>query len=170
MFSIQIKKITLFEISELQKISRTTFFETFSEANMEENITKYLEEDLSIEKLTKELENKNSDFYFGFLEEIVVGYLKLNFDQADKSILEIERIYVLKKYQRKNIGQQLLEYVIQLAKENKYTQIWLGVWEHNHNAIQFYNKNGFVAFDKYSFILGYDEQTDILMKLKLSEY
>ena len=35
-------------------------------------------------------------------------------------------------------------------------------------AINFYKKNGFVEFDKHVFKLGNDEQTDIMMKLKLN--
>jgi len=36
-------------------------------------------------------------------------------------------------------------------------------------AIGFYKKNGFSEFDKHIFRLGNDEQTDIMMKLKLNE-
>jgi ribosomal protein S18 acetylase RimI-like enzyme len=43
--------------------------------------------------------------------------------------------------------------------------VWLGVWEENHRAIRFYTKNGFVVFDKHVFIMGNDEQTDLLMQL-----
>ena len=41
-------------------------------------------------------------------------------------------------------------------------------WEENPRAINFYKKNGFVEFDKHIFKLGDDEQTDILMRLKLT--
>jgi ribosomal protein S18 acetylase RimI-like enzyme len=54
-----------------------------------------------------------------------------------------------------------------IAKNNHCNYIWLGVWEENHRALQFYTKNGFVAFDKHIFVLGEEEQTDIMMKLKL---
>jgi ribosomal protein S18 acetylase RimI-like enzyme len=46
--------------------------------------------------------------------------------------------------------------------------VWLGVWEQNHRALQFYKKNGFVPFDTHIFKLGNDEQTDIMMKLELA--
>jgi ribosomal protein S18 acetylase RimI-like enzyme len=46
--------------------------------------------------------------------------------------------------------------------------IWLGVWEKNHNAIGFYTKNGFITFDKHLFLLGDDQQTDLLMKLEIN--
>jgi ribosomal protein S18 acetylase RimI-like enzyme len=49
-----------------------------------------------------------------------------------------------------------------------YTYLWLGVWEENKRAIAFYRKNGFVEFDKHILRLGDDEQTDIMMRVELS--
>ena len=43
------------------------------------------------------------------------------------------------------------------------------VWEQNPRAIRFYEKNGFVSFDKHIFKLGDDKQTDIMMKLELNK-
>lgn len=98
--------------------------------------------------------------------------MKLNFGAAqnelkNKQCLEIERIYVLKEYHGKKIGQLLYDKAIQIAKEKNVNYVWLGVWEKNLRAINFYKKNGFVGFDKHIFKLGDDEQTDIMMKLEL---
>jgi diamine N-acetyltransferase len=60
----------------------------------------------------------------------------------------------------------LYEKSAEIALQRKADYVWLGVWEHNSRAINFYKKNGFVEFDKHIFKLGDDEQTDILMKLK----
>ena len=81
--------------------------------------------------------------------------------------LEIERIYVLKEFHGKNVGQILYDTAFEVAKRINAEYLWLGVWEHNPRAINFYKKNGFVEFDKHIFKLGDDEQTDIMMKLKL---
>jgi hypothetical protein len=43
--------------------------------------------------------------------------------------------------------------------------LWLGVWDRNSNARQFYAKNGFMPFGSHMFMLGNDEQKDILLKL-----
>lgn len=59
----------------------------------------------------------------------------------------------------------LYEKALQIAKHKNTAYIWLGVWEENPRAISFYKKNGFEAFDNHVFILGNEEQTDILMKL-----
>jgi ribosomal protein S18 acetylase RimI-like enzyme len=63
------------------------------------------------------------------------------------------------------VGQLLYEKAMQIARQKNADYVWLGVWEENPRAIRFYQKNGFVEFDKYIFKLGYDEQTDIMMKL-----
>jgi diamine N-acetyltransferase len=72
---IVIRKITREDLDRLKIIGRNTFFETFSEGNTKENMEKYLEEGFSIEKLTSELNNQNSRFYFAELNKNIIGYL-----------------------------------------------------------------------------------------------
>ena len=173
MDKIEITRATFNELDQLQKIGRQTFYETFSSVNTEENMNKYLEEGFSKEKLTDELSDKKAEFYFVTLDSKVIGYLKLNFGQSqtelkDDKALEIERIYVLKEFHGKKVGQLLYDKAIELAKLTKADYIWLGVWEENPRAINFYKKNGFVEFDKHIFRLGDDDQTDIMMRLQLT--
>lgn len=174
MENINIKKVTQNDIDQLQKIGRQTFYETFSAGNTEENMKKYLDEGFTTEKLVAELENKNSEFYFATLDNEVIGYLKLNFGQSqtelkDDKALEIERIYVLEGFHGKNVGQLLYDKAIQIARQKNAEYVWLGVWEENPRAINFYKKNGFTEFDKHIFKLGNEEQTDIMMKLQLKD-
>jgi ribosomal protein S18 acetylase RimI-like enzyme len=169
---MKIRKVSLKDIEKLREIGKLTFAETFSSDNSEENMTEYLEKGFSTEKLNAELTDKNAEFYFAELDGKVIGYLKVNVGQSQteikiKNALEIERIYVLKEFHGKMVGQLLYEKALELAKEKKVEYVWLGVWEQNPRAIRFYKKNGFVEFDKHIFKLGNDEQTDIMMKLKL---
>ncbi|MFB3386940.1 GNAT family N-acetyltransferase [Flavobacterium sp. LAR06] len=173
MADIEVKRITINELAQLQKIGRQTFQETFSDSNSEENMKSYLENGFSTEKLTSELNNKDSEFYFATLEDTVIGYLKVNFGESqtelkDNKALEIERIYVSKEFHGKKVGQLLYDKAIEVARQKNTEYVWLGVWEENLRALSFYRKNGFVEFDKHIFKLGNDEQTDIMMKLKLS--
>lgn len=172
MENIEIKRLTLNELDQLQEISKQTFAETFSSGNSEENMSAYLDKEFSIEKLKTELTDKNSEFYFALLNNKLVGYLKVNFGQSQTEIqnensLEIERIYVLKEFHGKKVGQILYEKATEISKQRNVDFVWLGVWEENPRAIRFYEKNGFVKFDKHIFKLGNDEQTDIMMKLQL---
>jgi len=173
MSSYTLHKISVDDVIPLQDISRTTFKETFTEHNTEEDLNKYLDDQLSIKKLVDELNNPNSAFYFALENNTIVGYLKLNWSIAqteliDQSAFEIERIYVLKEYFGKGLGQFLLDNAILIGKELKPTYFWLGVWEKNSRAIRFYEKNGFTVFSSHLFTLGNDIQTDLLMKLSIT--
>ena len=108
----------------------------------------YLDHQLSIEQLTFELNQAGSEFYFALYMQEVIGYLKINFGDAqtelkDKQAMEIERIYVLKEFYGLGVGQMLCDYAIHLARDKDLQYVWLGVWEENHRAIRFYEKNGF---------------------------
>ena len=173
MENIHIKKVTPHDIYRLQQIGRQTFLEAFSNGNTEENMVTYLEESFSMIKLRVELEDNNSEFYFAELDNTIIGYLKLNWGKSqteiqDENTLEIERIYVLKDFYGKNIGQLLLQKAIDIAVQKKVNYVWLGVWEENLRAINFYKKNGFSEFSKHVFLLGNDKQTDIMMKLEMN--
>jgi len=173
MENIEIRKITLTDTDQLQKIGRQTFYETFSASNTEKNMKSYLEDEFSVDKITTELSDENAEFFFATFENNVIGYLKLNFGASqtelkDDKAIEIERIYVLKEFHGKKVGQILYNKAIEVARQKNADYVWLGVWEENPRAINFYKKNGFVEFDKHIFKLGNDEQTDIMMKLKLN--
>jgi len=174
MDSIRITKINLSEIEQLQIIGKQTFFETFAEGNTEANMQKYLEEGFTVDKLSAELNNPYSEFYFAKLDNEVIGYLKINFEQAqtelrDNKAVEIERIYVLREFHGNKVGQILYQKALDIAKQANADYLWLGVWEENQRAINFYKKNGFIEFDKHIFKLGDDIQTDIMMKLILDK-
>ena len=169
---MQIRKLYITDLENLQKISITTFRETFEEVNSEEDMQKYLDENLSLERLKSELENLDSEFYFIENENKNLGYLKLNFENAqtekvEENYFEIERIYVLKAFLGQKIGQILFDKAIEIGREKNLEYVWLGVWEENHRAIRFYGKNGFEIFGKHDFVLGEDLQTDLLMKMKI---
>ena len=175
MDEIVIRKTTNADLVELQTIGKQTFFETFADHNTIADMQKYLDNNLSVNKLKNELSDENSAFYFASADNQVIGYLKINFGSAqteikDKSAIEIERIYVLKEFHGKKVGQILYNKAIEIAKQTKAAYVWLGVWEKNLRAINFYKKNGFLEFDKHIFKLGDDEQTDIMMRLELNGY
>lgn len=173
MSNFTIRQANIHDIDPLQQIGRETFFETFAASNSEENMKNYLETSFSTEKLTAELNDPASSFYFVQQGERVIGYLKLNTGQAQTEVkndrsLEIERIYVLNEFHGQKVGQLLFEKALEIAEHTQMDSIWLGVWEENPRAISFYKKNGFVEFDQHVFRLGDDEQTDIMMKKTLN--
>jgi ribosomal protein S18 acetylase RimI-like enzyme len=172
MNKVEIRKASLSDLESIQKIASQTFRETFALVNTPENIINYLAESFNTTQLTTELTNLESFFYVATLDEKTIGYLKINFGKAqteiiDKQALEVQRIYVLQEFHGKKVGQLFINEVLNIAKFNAVSFIWLGVWEENHRALGFYRKNGFSVFDKHVFSMGDDKQTDLLMKLEI---
>ncbi|MBP1163927.1 MULTISPECIES: GNAT family N-acetyltransferase [unclassified Chryseobacterium] len=172
MSSIIINKATAEDLDVLQSLGIQTFSETFAEDNTEEAMKIYLDKSFNTEKIKSELNNPDSLFYIAWEEDNPVGYLKVNTGNAqtelqDETSLEIERIYVKKSHHGRKVGQLLYDQALDTARQLDKSYLWLGVWEENLRALQFYRKNGFVEFDKHIFRLGEEEQTDLMMKKML---
>jgi GNAT superfamily N-acetyltransferase len=121
MENILLKRVYPDDLDQFQQIGRQTFLEAFAASNSEENMTLYMAEGFSTEKLSAELHDAHSEFYFASLGEKVIGYLKVNFGPSqtelkDDKSLEIERIYVLKEFYGQQVGQVLFDKAIQIAK------------------------------------------------------
>lgn len=167
-----IRKVELAEAGLLLDFSKKTFYDFFAHLNDLSNIDAYSAVAFTLEKIKSELSNPDSEFYFAVLDGQVAGYLKLNFGDAqtefrDKKALEVERIYVSAEHHGKHIGRQLLNFAVDTAIKNQFEYVWLGVWEHNHKAIGFYQHHGFEVFSSHEFLLGDDRQTDLLMRKML---
>ena len=166
--TINIKKCTLEDSRKLQEISYETFNETFKHQNSPENMNAYLEKAFNLKQLEKELSNISSQFFFVYFDNEVAGYLKVNTNDAQSEemgaeSLEIERIYIKKKFQKHGLGKYLLNKAMEIAMERNKKKSWLGVWEKNENAIAFYIKMGFVQTGAHSFYMGDEEQIDFIM-------
>ena len=166
--TIKIKKCNREDLEILQEISIETFNDTFKDQNSPENMKAYLERAFNSKQLEKELSNISSEFFFLYFNDELAGYLKVNINDAqsekmgDES-LEIERIYIRNKFQRKGFGKYLMKKAMEIAIEQNKKIIWLGVWEKNENAIDFYKKIGFVQTRAHSFYMGDEEQIDLIM-------
>ncbi|HVS91623.1 MAG TPA: GNAT family N-acetyltransferase [Mucilaginibacter sp.] len=170
--SIQIRRVRPSETDILLALSRKTFYDAFEHLNNPVDFEAYTSKAFTRDKLLSEIENPDSEFYFAILDDEPVGYIKLNYRNAqtefkDADAVEVERIYVLANQQGKKIGNRLLDFAIDKAINKNLRYIWLGVWEHNHNAMRFYERNGFNAFSSHHFMVGNDQQTDILVKREL---
>ena len=77
--------------------------------------------------------------------------------------LEIQRIYFDEAYQGGGRGKNSSTWLSK-AKEYHKTKIWLGVWEHNPQALRFYEKRGFVVTGSHEFYTGDVVDKDLIME------
>jgi len=170
--NISFTKCTLKHLDRLHEISRATFIAAFEKDNNPEDFNNYMDSAFCKETIKSELLNPNSSFYFTYLDNTVVGYFKLNENDAqneqfEQPTIELERIYVLATFQGKEIGKEMLYKSIDIAKSKNVSFLWLGVWQKNRAAVRFYERFGFIKFGSHPYYIGKDKQTDWLMKLNL---
>ena len=171
--AITIKKAEETDAGILAELGTATFYETYAAFNTKEDMETYVQAHYQLAALGQELAQRNNFFFIAYADNIPAGFIKLRTTKnpealAGRKHIELERIYVLKQFQQQKIGPQLLRTCKQTAIDNGYDVLWLGVWEHNAKALQFYARQGFEKFGEQLFLLGTDEQTDYLMKLELN--
>lgn len=169
-----IREATRDDAALIADISHQTFYDTFAADNTEEDMTKFLNQQFTKGKLMLEVGASENIFLLAYINGEVAGYVKLRNGKLPKEIagesaLEIARLYVLKDFLGKKVGAALMEAAISQAKATSKEWIWLGVWERNQRAIDFYHRWGFQKFGECDFLLGNDHQLDWLMKKRLSE-
>lgn len=163
----QLHQCSVADVDELRAVSIETYTDTFGEFNSDENMRIYLEDAYNREKLTAELAETNSQFFFMKENNETVGYLKLNLGNAQTeyigdNLLEVERIYVRTAFLRNGYGTKLIQTAEEIARELGVKGMWLGVWEHNQRALNFYSKMGFRHISQHSFFMADDEQIDLI--------
>lgn len=160
------------EVAILRDLAIQTFTETFGGHNTDEQLQEFFEQDYTLEVLGKELKSKENEVYFLRMNGEIVGHLKVNWgqDQTEHELddaFEIQRIYLLNKYQGLGLGKVLFEFALERAYASGKTWAWLGVWENNLKAQALYRKYGFEKISEHSFAVGDLVDTDWLMKKAL---
>lgn len=137
---------------------------TLSDLNeISNNLTSDFDEFWNSSILESELKNPFSQYIIAKLNKEIVGFAGV-IDTVDQ--LEITNIVVKKDFRKNGIGNELLEKIIKLAKENGKDKIILEVNITNLAAIKLYEKNGFknIGFRKKYYNNTYDAN---IMTLKL---
>lgn len=164
---ITIRVATTEDAELVADISRQTFYDSFAAQNTKEDIDKFMNEQFTKEALMKEVGTERNIFLLAYDADEPVGYVRMREnnnppDLGTDRAIEIARIYAMQP--GKGVGSLLMQKCIDTAKEKNHSTIWLGVWEHNQGAIDFYTRWGFEKFSEHDFILGNDVQKDWLMK------
>jgi diamine N-acetyltransferase len=166
---INVKIATEADAETVADISKSTFYHTFHADNTEQDMQLFIQENFALSIVRNELRDLANTFLLAYAGAELVGYAKLTEKNCPEGIdckksVEIARIYSTAGKVGVGVGRALMNECLALAKRNNKQIIWLGVWERNERAINFYKKWGFEKFGEHTFMLGNDAQNDWLMK------
>ena len=170
--TLVIREATVSEAKLIADISHQTFYETFAVHNRKEDMDKFLNQQFTKGRLIMEVGAKENTFLLAYDGDAVAGYVKIRDERVpltlgNFSALEIARLYAVSNQIGKGVGSLLMKACIDIASQRNKEWLWLGVWEKNKRAIEFYTKWGFEKFDETDFLLGDDMQKDWLMKKRV---
>ncbi len=161
------------DASLLSVLGGDTFFETFLPYHDAEDLHAYIKKAYPITAIENNLTNPNIAYFIAYDNALPIGYTKLLLDAKHPLLttntIELEKIYVLQSYWDKKVGKALMEHAIEYAKANHFDTLFLGVWQENSRAVNFYKNFGFDIFTTRTFTLGKTVCDDWLMKKELNE-
>lgn len=168
---ITLRLTTTADVPELQRLAIQTQIDTFGAFNSEANMKAFLDSAYSRENLSQELGEEGSRNYLAMDSNMVVGFMRLRKTAEvehllGKNTLELQRLYVDTTRKGRGIGALLMKEALAYAKASGVEWLWLGVWERNVAAQEFYRRWGFERFSEHIFQMGDDPQTDWLLKRK----
>lgn len=105
--------------------------------------------DTETDAMYETYQTKNTIYYVAVLNNEVIGGCGINpLKNGDKTICELQKMYLLPKSRRKKIGQILVLKSLDFAIESGYKQCYLETFPDMQAAISLYLKNGFKKIDK----------------------
>jgi ribosomal protein S18 acetylase RimI-like enzyme len=158
----------------LTDLAYTTFWDAFAHhpKNAPDDLNHYMRQAFNEEQITVELADTKNIFLIAEIDGEAAGYSKIIIDNIEPGItaerpVELSRLYSHQKHLGQGVGQSLMDSCFKRARVENRDVMWLGVWEYNPRAHRFYERNGFRVVGSHVFLLGKDEQTDLLMQREL---
>ena len=176
MNEIKLRRIILKDVPTLSLLARKTFYDTFTGTCTPADMQSFLDFYYNENALAIEVENSSYQYFFALLDEEIVGYLLFaenneEFTSHNKKALELKRFYVVESLHGKGIAQKMMRHYLDYAIVEKYELAFLGVWEYNYKAQNFYSKYGFAKTNHtHSFPVGDTPQLDVYMVKELGYF
>lgn len=145
---ISIVPAGLKDVAELARMGGQTIMESHGHSQPTEVMQSYIGEKFSEEAIKEELSDPANIFRLVYYEGQLAGYSKIIYNVPIEpvplpNITKMERLYLLREFYDKKLGHQLLQFNIDLSKQQGQAGMWLYVWKGNDRALRFYERAGF---------------------------
>ncbi len=164
-----VREATTADAAMLAALGARLFGEAFGAANTPENLAAYLAASFSPAKQHAELVDPTATFLVAETDG-PIGYAQLHAGRPPAPISGTRPVELVRLYAGRvgeGVGSVLMRACLDRAAARGHDVLWLGVWEHNSRAQEFYRRWGFETVGTHGFQLGRDLQTDLLMERRV---
>jgi ribosomal protein S18 acetylase RimI-like enzyme len=139
---IQIRQATPQDIPLIHQLAKEVFFVTYEPLQTKEKVAYLFNLMYSESTLSEQMQKKKHTFLLAEDATGYLGYASYEFNHKGSGKTKIHKIYVMPNAQGKGVGREMINWMADVAKQNKVETLLLDVYRHNP-AIQFYEKMGF---------------------------
>ena len=170
--SVTIRRAELRDAERLASFGAAAFEDTFAADNTPEDMAAYLSEAFGPEVQRAELADDACTVWLAEHDGALAGYAMLREGSAPRAVdsenaIEIARLYAGREWIGMGVGSRLMQRCLDDAAARGRSMIWLGVFEKNTRAIEFYRRWEFVDVGGQTFTVGSDIQDDRIMARRL---
>ncbi len=171
--NISLRPAIISDVQIISVLGLTTCYEAYFEIDPSADLAEYCVNFFNLEQITAELNDPNSTFLILEVNDKAVGYAKLREGKKieclkGKNAIEVQRIYLLEKVKGKNLGKMLMDKCLAVGKAKGYEMLWLGVWDKNIAAQQFYQKIGMTNIGTTDFSDGKNQFLNLVYATEIS--
>lgn len=173
-FSVRPGRVS--DANNIATLGAHVFTVTFAHSVQPHELEAFLEESYTPTAIRRDLNDESKDVIVAVdAQDQVLGFAYLTRGSSEpcveevKDKVELQRIYVHPSTQGQGIGRLLASRVEQMAIEQGFKNMWLGVWEENENALRAYEKWGYHKVGDHDFVIGKVVQTDHIMLKSLGQ-
>lgn len=153
---ISITKATEGDYNPIVSIGKISVAESHKGSCSAEDMNEFLERNYNSDAIKKELNDPNNIYHIIHYSDKPVGFSKIILNAKHPNIVaenitKLDRIYLLKEFYGLKLGLELLNFNIELSRNNNQSGMWLYTWIGNNRAIDFYLKAGFTIIGSHKF-------------------
>ena len=119
-------------------------------------MNEFLDRNYNPEAIANEIKDPKNIYYLINYKDQPAGFSKIVLNARHDSIAAenvaiLDRIYLAREFYGLKLGLELLNFNIELAKQNNQSGMWLYVWIGNKRAVDFYLKAGFKIIGSHKY-------------------
>lgn len=147
-----IKAADMRDISMIHKLSLQIFPLTYQNILSVDQLNYMMDWMYSEKNLLKQMEDGHR-YFIAYVDDLPAGYVSIR--QESKDIFHLEKLYVLREYQKKGLGKELFFHAIKMIKENHPEKCDMHLNVNRKNvALEFYKRMGMTELESGDYPIG----------------
>ncbi|KAI3573522.1 acyl-CoA N-acyltransferase [Fusarium oxysporum f. sp. albedinis] len=174
--SVVVRPAVLADAASIAELGAHVFSATYSYSIDPEELQVFLQQSYSTTAVVGDLSKASKNILVATRPDgKLAGFAYLDRGSTEPCIadidcaVELQRIYVHPSAHGTGVGRSLANEAEDLARQQGFQHMWLGVWEENTKAVRVYEHWGYKRVGEHNFAIGSLVQRDFVMLKCLEE-